>query len=145
MPGDYPIIRIFKLDDLEEILRIEKQAFPKTAYSSELLLYYAAHYPETFLVIETEAGIVGYIIFNKTGHIYSTAIKPEQRKKGFGTMLFRQAVKHSGRNAWLEVRTQNFQARAFYESMGMKVAKRIPHYYGTDDALVMVLSTNNED
>jgi ribosomal-protein-alanine N-acetyltransferase len=141
MSEDHSIVRTFRLDDLEEILRIEGQAFPKTAYSSELLLYYALHYPETFLVMETQTGIAGYIIFDKTGHIFSTAVKPEQRKRGFGTRLFRQAVKHSERKPWLEVRSQNPGAIAFYKTMGMKMTKRLPNYYGTDDALVMVLIT----
>jgi len=139
MSEDYPIIRTFRRDDLEEVLRIEEEAFPKTAYSSELLLYYASQYPETFLVMETKTGIAGYIIFDKTGHIYSTAVKTEHRKRGFGTRLFRQAVMHSKRNTWLEVRSQNTAAIAFYKAMGMKMTKRIPNYYGTDDALVMVL------
>jgi ribosomal-protein-alanine acetyltransferase len=144
MSEDYPIIRKFELKDLEEILRIEKQAFPKTAYSKEVLLHYAFHYSETFVVMETGAGIAGYIIFDKTGHIHSTAVKPTQRKQGLGTMLFRHARKHAEQRAWLEVRSQNTGAIAFYKAMGMKVTGTIPKYYGKDDALVMVQQRGTE-
>jgi ribosomal-protein-alanine acetyltransferase len=138
MSEDYPVIRKFEPYDLEEILQIEKEAFPKTAYSRGLLLHYASHYPETFVVMETGTGVAGYIIFDKTGHIHSTAVKPTQRKRGFGTMLFRHAVEHAGRTAWLEVRSRNTGAIAFYKAMGMRVTGRIPNYYGKDDALIMV-------
>jgi ribosomal protein S18 acetylase RimI-like enzyme len=139
MPEDYPFIRKFESGDIGEILLIEKQAFPKTAYSRELLLHYAAHYPETFVVMETGSGIAGYIIFDKSGHIHSTAVKPLHRRRGFGTMLFRYALTHTDQKAWLEVRSRNTGAIEFYKSMGMRVSERVPRYYGKDDALVMVM------
>ena len=134
------IIRTFDPGDIDEILEIEKQAFPKTAYSRELLLRYAIHYPETFMVVETGKGIGGYIIFDKSGHIYSAAVKAAQRRKGLGTMLFKHALKVSDGKPWLEVRSRNNGAIAFYRAMGMRVSGCIPNYYGKDDALVMVLS-----
>ena len=139
MPEDCPTIRKFEPGDLDEILDIERQAFPKTAYSRELLLHYAAHYPETFMVTETGEGIVGYIIFEKDGHIHSTAVKAAHRRRGFGTRLFLHALKHADRKTWLEVRSWNNGAIAFYKAMGMRVSGRIPRYYGKDDALIMIL------
>lgn len=139
MPEDYPIIRKFKAGDIGEILEIEKQAFPKTAYSREILLHYAAHYPETFVVMETGKWIVGYIIFDKSGHIHSTAVKAAHRRRGFGTMLFSYALKYVDRKVWLEVRSRNIGALEFYKAMGMRVSGRVPNYYGKDDALIMVL------
>lgn len=139
MPEENSIIRKFEPGDIGGILEIERQAFPKTAYSRELLFYYAAHYPETFVVMETEKGIVGYIIFDKSGHIHSTAVKVAYRRRGFGTMLFRHALNYVDRKVWLEVRSRNTGALEFYKGMGMKVSGRVPYYYGNDDALVMVL------
>jgi len=139
MPEDNPINRKFEPGDIDEILAIERQAFPKTAYSRGLLLYYGMHYPETFVVLETGEGIVGYIIFDTSGHIHSTAVKAAQRRRGFGTMLFRYARKHVDRKLWLEVRSKNTGAIGFYKAMGMKVSGSVPYYYGKDDALVMVL------
>jgi ribosomal protein S18 acetylase RimI-like enzyme len=138
MPEGYPVIRRFEPGDIEEIRAIERQAFPKTAYSRELLFQYGVHYHETFVVMETGEGIVGYIIFDKSGHIHSTAVKAAQRRRGIGTMLFRYALKHVDRKAWLEVRSRNTGAVEFYQAMGMRVSGRVPNYYGKDDALVMV-------
>jgi ribosomal-protein-alanine N-acetyltransferase len=139
MPEDNSIIRKFEAGDIGEILEIERQAFPKTAYSRELLLHYAAHYPETFAVMEAGKEVVGYIIFDKSGHIYSTAVKVAHRRRGFGTMLFKHALNYVDRKAWLEVRSRNTGALEFYRGMGMRVSGRVPYYYGNDDALVMVL------
>ena len=139
MSKEYPIIRKFEAGDIGEILEIENQAFPKTAYSRELLLHYAAHYPETFVVMETGKGIVGYIIFDNSGHIHSTAVKTAHRRRGFGTMLFSYALKYVDRKVWLEVRSRNIGAIEFYKAMGMRISGRIPNYYGKDDALIMVL------
>ncbi|MBW2310039.1 MAG: GNAT family N-acetyltransferase [Deltaproteobacteria bacterium] len=139
MPEDNPIIRKFEPGDIGEILEIERQAFPKTAYSRKLLLHYAAHFPETFMVVETGKGIAGYIIFDKSGHIHSTAVKVPHRRRGFGAMLFRHAFNHVDRKVWLEVRSRNIGAIEFYKRMGMSISGRVPYYYGNDDALVMVL------
>jgi ribosomal-protein-alanine acetyltransferase len=133
-------IREFRIADLDIILEIEAEAFPKTAYSKEAFLNYAEYLPETFLVVETGKDIVGYIIFDKGGHIHSTAIKPTHRRKGFGKMLFMHAAKCAKNKLWLEVRSKNTAAVEFYKRLGMKIVGRIPHYYETDDALVMVLS-----
>jgi len=139
MPEGNPIIRKFEAGDIGGIIEIEGQAFPKTAYSKELLLHYAAHYPETFVVMETGKGVVGYIIFDKGGHIHSTAVKAAHRRRGFGTMLFRHALNYVDRKVWLEVRSRNTGALEFYKGMGMRVSGRVPYYYGNDDALVMIL------
>jgi [ribosomal protein S18]-alanine N-acetyltransferase len=139
MPEEDPIIRKFEPGDIEEIRAIERQAFPKTAYSRGLLLHYGMQYPETFVVIETGEGIAGYLIFDKIGHIHSTAVKAAQRRRGFGTMLFRYALKYADRKLWLEVRSRNTGAIGFYKAMGMRVSGSIQNYYEKDDALVMVM------
>ena len=139
MPEDHTTIRKFEASDIDEILEIERQAFPKTAYSRELFLHYGVQYPETFVVMETGEGIVGYIIFDKLGHIHSTAVKSTQRRRGFGTRLFKYAIKQVDRKVWLEVRSRNTGAIGFYEAMGMRASGSVRNYYGKDDALVMVL------
>jgi ribosomal-protein-alanine N-acetyltransferase len=132
-------IRKFKLRDISKILEIEEQAFPKTAYSRETILTYANNLPDNFLVIEIGSEIVGYIIFDIGGHVHSTAVKSPYRRKGFGRMLFMHALRYTQKSLWLEVRSKNSGAIRFYKSLGMKTVRRIPHYYGTDDALIMVL------
>ena len=133
-------IRRFKTEDINDIVEIEEQAFPKTAYSRETILHYARSLPDNFIVIETDTGIVGYMIFDISGHIHSTAVKPTYRRKGFGKMLFMYALRCAKSRLWLEVRSRNTQAVRFYKGLGMKIVGKIPNYYGGDDALIMVLS-----
>ncbi len=129
----------FNIEDIDKIYEIEKESFPKTAYSKETLIRYALGLPDTFIVIGDNKETAGYLIFDKTGHIHSAAIKPKYRKMGLGTRLFMYAKKSSRQRLWLEVRSKNAAALRFYKKMDMKVIKKIPNYYGNDDALVMIL------
>ena len=133
-------IRKFEIEDIDEILEIEEQAFPKTAYSKETILGYAKGFPDNFVVLERDREIVGYIIFDMSGHIHSTAVKHTHRGKGFGKMLFTHAMKCAKKRVWLEVRSRNSTAIRFYKRLGMEIVEKIPDYYGSDDALIMVLS-----
>jgi ribosomal-protein-alanine N-acetyltransferase len=144
MTGElFPKIRPFGFGDIAEILEIEEQAFPKTPYSKETLLFYAHRYPDTFVVVESDDEILGYIIFDLSGHIHSTAVRTGNRKKGLGSKLFMHALAHTEKGLWLEVRTRNDGAIAFYKRMGMHIIGKIPRYYENDDALVMVLKRNH--
>jgi len=138
-------IRKFKTEDINQITKIEEQAFPKTAYSKQTFLNYGNSFPDTFIVIETGDDIVGYIIFDRGGYIHSTAVKRTYRRKGFGRMLFMHAVTYARKRLWLEVRSKNSGAIAFYKSMGMKITGKIPNYYRSDDALIMVMSQKELD
>ena len=134
-----PKIRKFKREDIQKILEIEEEAFPKTAYPKETFLYYAKRVPDHFMILESGDDMAGYIIFDMDGHIHSTAVKPVHRRKGFGKMLFMHALVSAKKRLWLEVRSKNRGAIAFYESMGMEIKGRVANYYGDDDALIMVL------
>jgi ribosomal-protein-alanine acetyltransferase len=131
-------IRAYRAEDIDQILEIEQQAFPKTAYPKEAFVSYAERFPEDFVVIECGQDILGYIIFGMDGHIHSMAVKPAHRRQRLGTMLFMHAARRAKKRLWLEVRSQNNGAIAFYKRMGMKVAGTIEGYYGDDDALTMV-------
>jgi ribosomal-protein-alanine acetyltransferase len=135
-------IRKFETGDIDKILEIERQAFPKTAYPEDLFTEYAKDDPDSFLVIEESGDIVGYIIFDMKGHIHSMAVERIHRRKGFGKMLFQHALKCANTQLRLEVRAGNRDAVAFYRKLGMKVVGKIPDYYETDDALVMVSEEN---
>ena len=132
-----PKIRNFKTEDINKILEIEEQAFPKSVFSKATFLNYADNLPDTFIVVESNKEIVGYIIFDLTGHIHSTVVKQSYRRKGFGKMLFMHALKCAKKGLWLEVRSRNRGAIEFYKRLGMKIVGKIPKYYRNDDALIM--------
>jgi ribosomal-protein-alanine N-acetyltransferase len=132
-------IRKFRVADIHQILAIEAQAAPKTALSREIFLSYAKSFPDTFIVLECKKYVVGYIIFDLGGHVHSAVVKPVYRRKGFGALLFMYALNWTKKSMWLEVRSRNIGAIAFYKNLGMKIIGKIPDYYGNDDALVMVM------
>ncbi|MBW1896405.1 MAG: GNAT family N-acetyltransferase [Deltaproteobacteria bacterium] len=138
-------IQMFKTEDMDKILEIEGKAFPKTAYSKDVFAHYAWKCPNGFFVIRVGEEIVGYILFDETGHIYSTAIEPEHRRKGLGRMLFNHACRTAKTELRLEVRSKNVSAIEFYEGLGMTAVRRIPNYYETDDALIMVLGEDEPE
>ena len=133
-------LRTFNVEDIDKILDIEAQAFPKTGYPREDFLNFAKNLPESFVVIENDRDIAGYIIFDMNGHILSMAVNPQYRKKGLGTALFKHALQCVGKRLRLEVRSKNIGAISFYRKLGMRISGKIPNYYADDDALVMVLS-----
>jgi len=130
-------IRTFRPDDIHGIMEIERQAFPKGRYPKDLILEYGRKYPGSFLVLELENGLAGYMIYDRGGHIFSMAVKPSCRRKGLGKELINHARDHAEGKLRLEVRSKNTGAIRFYEKMGMRIRGKVPRYYETDDALVM--------
>lgn len=138
-------IRPFSLDDLKQILDIEREAFPKSGYPKEVLLDYAKRLPGGFLVVDTGGQIVGYMIFDQTGHVYSAAVRPSHRRMGFGRRLFMHASEQSFGKLWLEVRSKNTGAIGFYQRIGMRIVGKVQGYYHGDDALIMILDGLQEE
>lgn len=127
------------MEDIEKILDIESQAFPKTRYPREIFLAYAKILPEGFIVAEVGDVIAGYMIFDPNGHVHSIAVKATHRRKGLGRTMFNHASRFVKARLWLEVRSKNEDAIRFYEELGMKIVGKVPGYYDSDDALLMVL------
>ena len=87
------MIRSFTFSDLDRILQIELQSFPKSPYDWATFINLHYLYPETFLVYvrptldRKEGHILGYIVFTKEGHIISIAVHPQHRRRGIGKEL----------------------------------------------------------
>ncbi len=137
------MIRPFSFSDLDSVLQIEGQSFPKSPYDWTTFLNLHALYPETFLVCinshhEPKEEILGYIIFTPDGHIISIAVNPRHRRKGVGRELLKRAMKAPHlQKVWAEVRRSNQGAQAFYFRMGFQITGTVPDYYGNEDALVI--------
>ena len=131
-------IRTFREEDVDAVMEIEREAFPKGRYPKELILDYARKHPDGFIVMEAENSIAAYMIYDRGGHVFSMAVKPSFRNMGLGRKMFAHARDHAEEKLWLEVRSRNRGAIRFYEKMGMRIRGKVPSYYGTDDALVMV-------
>jgi ribosomal-protein-alanine N-acetyltransferase len=132
------MIRIFTPSDMDRILGIEAQAFPKSPYSRGIFTRLYRSNPTTFLVYEEEE-ILGYLVHTPWGHIISIAVDPYHRRKGIGTQLIREVLRNStGEFIWVEVRETNAGAQVFYEKLGFRKKGVVPRYYWTEDAYIMV-------
>ncbi len=132
------MIRIFTPADMDRILEIEAQAFPKSPYSRRIFMNLYRSNPTTFLVYE-EGEILGYLVYTPEGYIISIAVDPRHRRKGIGTQLVREVFRNStGEFMWVEVRETNAGAQVFYEKLGFRKKGVIPRYYWTEDAYIMV-------
>ena len=138
------MIRSFASTDLDRILAIEGQAFPKSPYHESTFLYLCWLYPETFWVYVGPAKdrgkeeVWGYLIFSKEGHLISMAVHPQYRRRGVGETLIKKAIEmFSLKRMWAEVRRSNHGALAFYQKTEFKIVGVISNYYGDEDALIV--------
>lgn len=133
------MIRSISLSDLDQLLEIEHQSFPKSPYDRTTLINLYWLYPDTFRAYLDEEGLIrGYIAFSPDGHIISIAVHPHARRQGIGRKLFQEVTHYPKvRKIWAEVRKSNEGAQAFYRKMGFQTIGTIPNYYGNEDAWVV--------
>jgi len=139
-------VRPFRLGDLPEIMRLEKEAFGRHAFDAATFLYYATVERQGFLVCELEGEFCGYVVARRSdlrrtlGEIPSIAISPALRRQGIGRLLLEWALAHLvGRGVEvvrLQVAVENTAAIALYESAGFSRRRRLEDYYGRDEDAV---------
>ena len=143
------VIAAMRLEDLEEVQRIEEASFstpwPPNAYRSELLTNRLASY----LVARVEDRIVAYggmWLMVDEAHITTFAVHPAWRRQRLGERLLLAfldlARDRHAREATLEVRLSNLAARRLYEKYGFRPVGVRPRYYSdnNEDALLMTTS-----
>jgi ribosomal-protein-alanine N-acetyltransferase len=138
-----PTIRTVQVEDLRQLLEIEAEAAPKSRLASWELLTLCLGYRETFLVAEADR-ILGYVVFNPTGHIISLVVDREYRRRGLGTRLMQEVSRRSpGTRLTLEVRAGNHVALSFYKQLGFRERARMPGYYPDgEDGVLMELDVS---
>jgi len=146
------MIRRVHLEDLDEIMVIERASFP-VAWEYSIFLNICLHggqiasgqSRELFMdVLEKDAKVIGYVVWETNrqvskGHILNLAVHVDERRRGKGTILLSSVLDNlrtsNIRTCHLEVRESNTAARALYESNGFTVSARIPGYYFDEDAI----------
>ncbi len=145
------IIRDICLDDLDQIMILEKNCFSvpwsRDSFENEIEKNNLAHY----IVLEIDGVIVGYggawYIVDE-GHITNVAIHNDYRKQGLGKKLVQEMIEKARKaninHMTLEVRKSNIPAITLYERMGFKIAGVRPKYYtdNKEDALIMWCQIN---
>lgn len=137
------------IDDLDEILQVEKESF-REPWSQGMFLHELQSTLSRCLVARTQGNtfreIAGYIIywlFSEEAHIHKIAVKEILKRQGVATKLLGEMIRLSLREGakWcvLEVARSNERAKKFYEKFGFRVQAVRQRYYAEsgDDALVM--------
>ncbi|MFW9793725.1 MAG: GNAT family N-acetyltransferase [Candidatus Thorarchaeota archaeon] len=145
-------IRPVRLEDLDEIMEIERKCFlvawEYTVYLRICLENGRVPSNENDMllmdVFEKDGQIVGYVVWetntqSKRGHILNLAIIEDERRQGYGSMLIQHVeenLKRAGMiSTYLEVRESNIPARSLYEAFGYVISDRIAGYYFDEDAI----------
>ena len=140
-------IRRLALADLDEIDRIERDAYPtpwsRSMFAGEL----AKSSSITLGAFDTDGDrLVGYLVVSRyvdAWHIMNVAVDPRHRRRGIATRLldalFTMTADDLRRGYTLEVRVSNTTAIALYERLGFQATGVRRGYYtdNREDALVM--------
>ena len=134
-------------DDLDDILQLERQTFPDTAFSRSTFLYYMSSRSSRVYLLELDNELAGYVVFTLRGspcsvYVDSIAVKPEHRRQGLGRRMMDKVVaaarRHGAERVHLHVRTSNRCALEFYRSLGFGETDTAEDYYRNgEDARVM--------
>ncbi len=124
--------------DLDEIVRIEAASFDDP-WTEKDFRSFLEHPGVSFLVWDG-GGVCGYVLFSRIcgeAEIYNIAVAPDERRRGIGRALIREALKDA-ETAFLDVRVSNLPAVTLYTGLGFeKIGVRKNYYGGGEDAAVM--------
>lgn len=148
MPEEKVIIEPMGLDDLMQVIEIERICFPDpwpfSAFLSDL-----ENDDILTLTAKFDRKTVGFTICHRVEdemHLMNIAVHPDFRRKKVGHKLiehlFYIGERHGCRIMYLDVRKSNSGAISFYNKYGFEVLYERKGYYRKppEDALVMVLN-----
>jgi ribosomal-protein-alanine N-acetyltransferase len=140
------LIEDMRLDDLSDVLAIERRSFA-TPWTEENFRHEIAENPVAVnRVLRADGVLVGYAsayVVAGELQINDVAVAPSARRRGYGGRLLDDlvaiAASRGATVASLEVRPSNAAARALYAGRGFIEVGRRPGYYpeSGEDALVM--------
>lgn len=147
-------IREAVTEDLSQISEIEREANP-TPWSDSNLESEIEGKNEFWVLTddETDEKVYGFIIFSTSGleaHVLEIAISIPNRRQGIGRFMLQRmisfALKQGSESIYLEVRSENEAAVAFYQALGFVIIHRKPKYYsdGADGFSMIFRMTKKE-
>lgn len=144
-------VRAFAEDDVAAVYAIQLKCPPAAQWRQEDYLHLAYDPGGTVLVAEIVFAnlpqVAGFAVFHRVmdeAELRNIAIDPAHQRKGIARALLQAGIRtlqESGaRRLFLEVRSRNQPALAFYASAGFQLLYTRHNYYPTppEDALVMV-------
>lgn len=139
-------IRFFEINDLSQVLMVEKESFhPGQQYDESVFMRYL-DMKHVFLVADLCGKIIGYVLGfvedSSIAHLASIAVSPSYRGLGIGRRLLEEFEKKAtalgAKRIVLEVSKSNTVALNMYVKKGYRIVRRIPKYYGDEDAYLMI-------
>ena len=139
-------IEAMRLEDIPEVLHLEREAFGQMAWHAgdfEAAIASKCDFP---LVIRT-TGLAGYAVLRiiaPEAEIENICVAPACRRSGVGEALMeemlRLAAERNAERIFLEVRAHNEPAKALYRKRGFVESYRRRNYYQgpTEDAIIMM-------
>ena len=138
-----PAMRPLAIEDLPEVLEIERAVFP-TPWTEGMFRDELAAGGRRYLAAVEAGSIVGYggvMVIDGDAHIMNLAVVPDHRRQGLASRLLLalidEALALGTSHLTLELRASNHPARRLYERFGFTPVGVRPGYYGDEDALVM--------
>ena len=145
-----PRIEPMRVEDLDEVLEIERASFPQP-WSRHAFLYELRENRVARLWVgraadEPNAPVIAYLclwLIADEVHVTNFAVHPSHRQRGIGRQLLGTLLElyrqQGAARAALEVRPSNHGARRLYEAFGFRqVGLRRGYYFDTgEDALLM--------
>ena len=141
-----PLIEPMSVDDLDEVLAIERLSF-QTPWSRGAFRYELTQNRVARCLVVREGRVLsGYLCLWEIGreiHITNLAVDPARRRRGLARLLLGSVLEDARSRTldmvFLEVRPTNEEALKLYESLGFRViGRRKGYYFDTgEDALVM--------
>ncbi len=131
------IFRHFEPGDLDNIVLLEKRAFPIGPYTRSMLKKVFNTRGSFNYVAEENGKILGYIVAlpldDKSADVESIAVDPDLHRSGLGTILLGKIEnamrERSFQYSVLEVRDRNDEAINFYKKNGYVTITHMPTYY----------------
>lgn len=139
-------IEAMRLEDIPEVLHLEREAFGQMAWHAgdfEAAIASKCDFP---LVIRT-TGLAGYAVLRiiaPEAEVENICVAPACRRSGVGEALMeamlRLAAERDAERIFLEVRAHNEPAKALYRKRGFVESYRRKNYYQgpTEDAIIMM-------
>jgi [ribosomal protein S18]-alanine N-acetyltransferase len=132
-------LRDLQLDDLDQLVAIEKQLFGPTAWNKELFIDELNRIPASrwYQVLEEHDQIIGYVglaFTSTTADVQTISVVPNQQRSGIGSKLLSLALaaakQRGAEQVFLEVAVENEPAISLYKNFGFEQISIRPNYYG---------------
>ena len=130
-------ISMATLEDVSQILEIEKECFGTEAWSEEMFKYACLGKFGGIIKAEYDGKVCGFLVYIILGgdevNIDDIAVMPENRKKGIADAMMRYVFEKSEKSGikkiMLEVRESNVPAIKLYEKYNLKKDGIRKNYY----------------